>query len=68
MENAQQCRAIALLCRQQASIHPQDNWKWLAQAERWEHLADARPIQKAEALRAASTVPANPAGPDSAAA
>ena len=49
MENAQQCRAIALLCRQQASIHPQDNWKWLAQAERWEHLAHARLVVKAEA-------------------
>ena len=49
MENAQRCRAIALLCRQQASIHPQDNWKWLAQAERWEHLAEARMILKAEA-------------------
>ena len=41
MENAQRCRAIALLCRQQASIHPDQNWKWLAQAERWEHLAEA---------------------------
>ena len=48
MENAQQCRAIALLCRQQASIHPQDSWKWLAQAERWEHLAHARLILKAD--------------------
>ena len=49
MENARRCRAIALLCRQQASIHPQDSWKWLAQAERWKHLADARLLLKAEA-------------------
>ncbi len=56
MENAQQCRAIALLCRQQASIHPQDNWKWLAQAERWEHLADARLVLKAETANPASSV------------
>jgi hypothetical protein len=57
MENAQQCRAIALLCRQQASIHPQDSWKWLAQAERWEHLAHARLVLKAD------TSPSNsPAG------
>lgn len=48
MENAQRCRAIALLCRQQASIHPDQNWKWLAQAERWEHLAEARLVLKAE--------------------
>ena len=63
MENAQQCRAIALLCRQQASIHPQDSWKWLAQAERWEHLAEARLVLKAEV-----PTPANSLGPDSAAA
>jgi hypothetical protein len=48
MENAQRCRAIALLCRQQASIHPDQNWKWLAQAERWEHLAEADFVLKAE--------------------
>lgn len=68
MENAQQCRAIALLCRQQASIHPQDNWKWLAQAERWEHLAEARLILKAEAPKAPSPVPASSVGAGSAAA
>lgn len=61
MENAQQCRAIALLCRQQAGFHPQDSWKWLAQAERWEHLADARLVLKAETPKPASAKPANPA-------
>jgi hypothetical protein len=34
-------RARGLLCRQQAVLHPEDIWKWLAEAERWEHLADA---------------------------
>jgi hypothetical protein len=58
MENAQQCRAIALLCRQQASIHPQDSWKWLAQAERWEHLAHARLVLKADTSKPSN----NPAG------
>ena len=48
MENAQRCRAIALLCRQQASVHPDQSWKWLAQAERWEHLAEAEFTLKAE--------------------
>jgi hypothetical protein len=48
MENAQRCRAIALLCRQQASLHPEQNWKWLAQAERWEHLAEAQLVLKAD--------------------
>jgi len=63
MENAQRCRAIALLCRQQASIHPQDSWNWLAQAERWEHLAEARLVLEAEPPKPAKSV-----GQDSAAA
>jgi hypothetical protein len=41
MENAQRCRAMALLCRQQAVLYPLEAWKWLGQAERWEHLAEA---------------------------
>jgi hypothetical protein len=45
MENAQRCHANALLCRQQAVLHPEESWKWLGQAERWEHLADAALIQ-----------------------
>jgi hypothetical protein len=40
MENAQRCRAMALLCRQQAVLYPDQKWKWLGQAERWEHLAE----------------------------
>jgi hypothetical protein len=35
-------RARGSLCRQQAVFHPEDSWKWLAEAERWEHLADAQ--------------------------
>ncbi len=34
-------RAMGLLCRQQAVFHPENSWKWLGDAERWEHLADA---------------------------
>jgi hypothetical protein len=49
MDNAQRCRAMALLCRQQAALHPEQNWKWLGQAERWEHLAESTFIQKVEA-------------------
>ena len=40
-KNAQRCRTMALLCRQQAVLHPDQKWKWLGQAERWEHLAEA---------------------------
>jgi hypothetical protein len=39
---------MGLLCRQQAYLHPEENWKWLAQAERWEHLADASFTQQNE--------------------
>jgi hypothetical protein len=34
-------RAMGSLCRQQAVFHPEDSWKWLGEAERWEHLANA---------------------------
>jgi hypothetical protein len=40
MESAR-LRARALLCRQQAVLHPEQSWKWLGQAERWEHLDKA---------------------------
>jgi hypothetical protein len=48
MENAQYCRSMALLCRQQAVLHPEQKWKWLGQAEQWEHLAEAPQLCKAE--------------------
>jgi hypothetical protein len=41
MENIKHNRAAALLCRQQAVLHPEASWQWLAEAERYEHLADA---------------------------
>jgi hypothetical protein len=40
METIRRYRAIALLCRQQAVLHPEDSWKWLGKAERWEDLAE----------------------------
>ena len=39
MKNASQYRALASLCRQQAAYRPEQSWKLLGQAERWEHLA-----------------------------
>jgi hypothetical protein len=56
MEKAQHCRAMALLCRQQAVLHPEQKWKWLGQAERWEHLAEKPYISKdaSELSRAAA--------------
>jgi hypothetical protein len=51
MENSQHCRAMALLCRQQAALHPDQKWKWLGQAERWEHLALTPQLCKAKSPR-----------------
>jgi hypothetical protein len=42
METIRRFRAIALLCRQQAVLHPEDSWNWLGKAERWEHLAETK--------------------------
>ena len=41
MESIKHYRAVALLCRQQAALHPEATWQWLAEAERYEHLAEA---------------------------
>ena len=41
METIKHYRAVALLCRQQAVLHPEASWQWLAEAERYEHLATA---------------------------
>ena len=40
MKNVRSYRAMALLCRQQAKFHPEKSWKYLGDAERWEHLAE----------------------------
>jgi hypothetical protein len=41
MKKILSCRAMGSLCRQQAVFHPENSWKWLGEAERWEHLAHA---------------------------
>ncbi|MBR0714008.1 hypothetical protein [Bradyrhizobium liaoningense] len=41
METVRRLRAQASLCRQSAAYHPDRSWKLLAEAEFWEHLADA---------------------------
>jgi len=40
VEKIRHYRAIALICRQQAVLHPEASWQWLADAERYEHLVD----------------------------
>jgi hypothetical protein len=41
METIRRLRAMASLCRQSAAYHPDRSWKLLAEAEYWEHLANA---------------------------
>jgi hypothetical protein len=52
MKNASHYRALASLCRQQAAYRPDQSWRLLGQAERWEHLAEA---ELADHLRSATT-------------
>ena len=40
VDSAEHCRAMALLCRQQAATDPDKRWDMLARAESWEHLAE----------------------------
>jgi len=40
MDTVRRLRAMAQLCRQTATHHPDRSWKLLAEAEYWEHLAD----------------------------
>jgi hypothetical protein len=58
MKNVRSYRAMALLCRQQAVFHPEQSWKYLGDAERWEHLAKAESCNttktEAPALRPAA--------------
>jgi hypothetical protein len=40
VDSPEQCRAMALLCRQQAAVDPDQRWDLLARAESWEYLAE----------------------------
>jgi hypothetical protein len=41
MKNVLSYRALGSLCRQRAVFDPENSWKHLSEAERWEHLAAA---------------------------
>ena len=41
MKNIKNYRSVALLCRQRAALCPEASWHWLAEAERYEDLAEA---------------------------
>jgi len=42
LKSAEAYRATALLCRQQAACDPDNSWKLLGEAERWEYLAEQK--------------------------
>jgi hypothetical protein len=39
MKNVQTYRAMGSICRQRAVFDPENSWKHLGDAERWDHLA-----------------------------
>lgn len=41
MEKVQHCRAMGSLFRQFAVFDPLHSWKYLIEAQKWEHLAEA---------------------------
>jgi hypothetical protein len=41
MENVQHYRAMGSLCRQLAVFDPVHSWKYLIEAQKWEHRAEA---------------------------
>jgi hypothetical protein len=48
MQTVRRLRAMASLCRQSAAYHPDRRWKLLAEAEYWEHLANAALLEHFE--------------------
>ena len=55
MKNASHYRALASLCRQQAAYRPDQSWRLLGQAERWEHLAEVEIADHFSECNAASS-------------
>ena len=41
MKNVRSYRAMGSICRQRAVFDPENSWKHLGDAERWDHLAHA---------------------------
>jgi hypothetical protein len=61
MKNVRRYRAMGSLCRQRAVFDPQNSWKHLGDAERWEHLAHAEiAFDSRERLAGVSTGPGKP--------
>ncbi len=56
-DTAEYYRSRALICRQQAVLHPEASWRWLSEAERLEHLA----VQQPKSASASATAVRRPA-------
>ena len=57
MNELSRCRGMESLCRQRATFYPEESWKWLAEAEMWNHKAFERSIQPEESKAATSKRP-----------
>lgn len=57
MNELSRCRGMESLCRQRATFYPEESWKWLAEAEMWNHKAFERCIQHEESKAATSGIP-----------
>lgn len=44
MKELLDCRAMESVCRQRATLYPEESWKWLAEAEMWNHKAIWEPV------------------------
>jgi len=57
LKNAEAYRATALLCRQQAACDPDNSWRLLGEAERWEYLAEQILVSRQKNRAAEGSVP-----------
>jgi hypothetical protein len=48
MKELLNCRAMESVCRQRATLYPEESWKWLAEAEMWNHKAIEEPVVNLE--------------------
>jgi len=58
LKSAEAYRATALLCRQQAACDPDNSWRLLGEAERWEYLAEQILASRQKNRMAENTRPA----------
>jgi hypothetical protein len=55
MNKIKECREQELRCRQRAMYDPAQSWKWLAEAEMWEHRGHQHRASLAEPRNAANS-------------